>query len=127
MKKGYLLPAAMLALILLFSLAAGTAISRCASRCQASLQLADAQAQAEQWPEAMETLLESYEDWTENQRWLHVLSRHDVVDGAETMYCRAITFAAAREYSEFRAELADLDAQLQLLADAEHLSLENIL
>ena len=42
-------------------------------------------------------------------------------------YDESIAFSAAREPSEFRAELADLDAQLELLAETERLSLQNIL
>ena len=43
------------------------------------------------------------------------------------MYRRAMAFAAARESSELRAELADLRDQLRLLAEMERFSIKNVL
>ena len=49
------------------------------------------------------------------------------MDDAEAMYRRCAAFAAAEEPSEFRAELADLDDQLRLLAEMERFSIKNVL
>ena len=49
------------------------------------------------------------------------------MDDAEAMFHRALAFAERREDSELRAELADLRAQLRLLAEMEELSLRNVL
>jgi len=125
-RRSYLLPLGMLAVLLIFSLWGGSTIQTHTTRWQNQLRQADALAQAEDWPGATEALVESYQDWQTRQPRLHILLQHDVVDAAETMYCRAIAFAAAREPGEFRAELANLDAQLALLAETERLSLENI-
>lgn len=127
MKKSYLLPLSLLLVILVFSLWTGALMERHTTRWQEQLQRADALAQAENWPEATQTLVESYQDWCGHQLWLHILVKHDIVDGAETMYWRAIAFASAREPSEFRAEVANLKAQLELLAETERLSLQNVL
>ena len=127
MRKSFLFPLCVLTGILLFSLLTGTLMDRHTARWREQLHRCDAFAQSEQWPEATQTLVESYQNWQTHRVWLHVLARHDIVDGAETMYTRAIAFSAAREPSEFRAELADLDAQLELLAETERLSLQNIL
>lgn len=53
-------------------------------------------------------LVDSYKDWSAHQTYLHIVSEHEAVDDAETMYRRAMAFAAAREPNEFRAELSDL-------------------
>ena len=127
MKKSWLIPAGILTSLLLFSFWTGTLMDRHTGRWREQLHRCDALAQSEQWPEASRALVESYQDWQTHRVWLHVLARHDIVDGAETMYTRAIAFSAAREPSEFRAGLADLDAQLELLAETERLSLQNIL
>ena len=55
------------------------------------------------------------------------LASHDAVNSAEAMYLRAMAFAKSEEDSEFRAELADLRAQLRLLAEMEKFSLSNVL
>ena len=127
MKKGYWLPLLVLSGILLFSLWTGRTMERHTTRWREQLRQVDALAQAENWPEATAFLVEGYRDWSSHQTWLHILAKHDTVDGAETMYCRAIAFALAREPSEFRAELADLEAQLGLLAETEHLNVQNVL
>lgn len=127
MKKTYLLPLGMLAVILAFSLWSSYAMEVHTSRWREQLQRSDALAQAEDWPGATQTLVDGYQDWCGHQSFLHILTKHDYVDQAETMYNRAIAFAAAREPGEFRAELANLDAQLELLAEAERLNLRNVL
>lgn len=127
MKKSILFPLCILAGILAFSLWTGTLMQRHTLRWQTQLHTADALAQAETWPEAALALRESYQDWKSQRTWLHILSRHDLVDSAESMYCRAIAFASVRELSELRAELADLDSQLERLRETERFSLNNIL
>ena len=127
MKRSLLFPLCALAVILVFSLLTGALMDRHTARWREQLHRCDALAQSEQWSEATQTLVDGYRDWQTHRVWLHILARHDIVDGAETMYTRAIAFSVARESSEFRAELADLDAQLELLAETERLSLQNIL
>ena len=126
MKRSYLFPLAVLAALLVFSLRSGSTIQTHTARWRDQLRQADALAQAEDWPAATAALVESYQDWQTCQTRLHILFKHDAVDSAETMYGRAIAFSVAREPGEFRAELANLDAQLALLAETERLSLENI-
>ena len=76
---------------------------------------------------AGDALAKSYEDWSERQVFLHIVSEHEAVDDAEAMYRRAMAFAEEQESSEFRAELADLQDQLRLLAEMERFSLKNVL
>ena len=125
--RPYLPPLALLAAILAFSLWNSACMTLQTDRWREQLRQADALAQAEDWPEAVNALTASYEDWSDHQTYLHIVSQHDAVDDAEAMYRRCAAFAAAEEPSEFRAELADLDDQLRLLAEMERFSIKNVL
>lgn len=125
--KAYLKPLAVLAAILAFALWNGTAMTAHTDRWRAQVEQADALAQAEDWSRAVEILADSYADWSGKQTYLHIVTEHDAVDDAEAMYRRALAFAATRELTEFRAELADLRDQLRLLAEMERLNVKNVL
>ncbi len=127
MKKGFVFPLCLLGFLLVFSLWCSVSMRQHTERWRAQLQQADTAAAIENWPQAEKLLAESYQDWRYYQTYLHVLAKHDQVDDAETMYRRANAFAVTQELSEFRAELADLDAQLDLLAETERFTLHNIL
>ena len=127
MKKAYLPPIAVLAITFAFTLWIGTSMKSDTLRWQGQLEQAELLASQENWPAAAETLSAGYRDWSSRQTLLHIISRHDTVDDAEAMYRRAMAFAATREPNEFRAELADLRSQLQLLSEMERFSLKNIL
>ena len=127
MKKAFLPPIAVLAAILAFSLWNSRAMISSTDRWQSQLQHADTLTQAESWPDTVAALAKSYDDWSRSQTWLHIVSEHAAVDDAEAMYRRAMAFAAAREPSELRAKLADLQDQLRLLAEMERFSIKNVL
>ena len=127
MKKAVLPPIAVLAVILAFSLWNSHAMTAHTDRWRDQLQQAAALAQDENWPAVEDALKDSYADWSQCQTYLHVVTEHDAVDDAEAMYRRAMAFAATREPSELRAELADLQDQLRLLADMERFSIKNVL
>lgn len=124
--KGILLPLTLLAGIWAFSLWNGSRIASDTARWQMQLQQAGEMAQSEHWAEASSALRDSYGDWSRRQTYLHIVSQHNAVDEAETMYRRCAAFAAAREPSEFQAELAGLLEQLRLLAEMEQFSARNI-
>ena len=125
--RAYVKPLAVLAAILAFALWNGAAMTRHTDRWRAQLEQADALAQAEEWSRAVEVLADSYTDWSGKQTYLHIVTEHDAVDDAEAMYRRAMAFAATRESTEFRAELADLRDQLRLLAEKERFNVKNVL
>ena len=125
--KRCLPPLAVLAAILVLSLWNGRVMERRTSRWQAQLQQVRELAVAERWQAAEAALTDSYSDWSRSQTYLHIFTEHDAVDDAEAMYRRAMAFALEQESSEFRAELADLQDQLRLLAEMERFSLKNIL
>lgn len=125
--KACLPPLAVLTAILAFSLWNSGAMTADTIRWRAQLQQADALVQAEDWPGAVSALTDSYEDWSRRQTYLHIVSQHGAVDGAEAMYRRCLAFAAVREESECRAELAGLRSQLRLLAEMERFNVKNVL
>ena len=125
--RSCLTPIAILAAILAFALWNGAAMTGHTDRWRAQLEQADALAQAEEWSRAVDVLTDSYADWTQRQTYLHIVTEHDAVDDAEAMYRRAMAFAATREMTEFRAELADLRDQLRLLAEMERFNVKNVL
>ena len=127
MKKDMLPPVGVLAVILAFALWNSAVITGHTQRWRDQLQQAAALALDENWQAAGDALAKSYEDWSERQVFLHIVSEHEAVDDAEAMYRRAMAFAAEQESSEFRAELADLQDQLRLLAEMERFSLKNVL
>ena len=125
--KGYLTSLAILAAVLALCLWNGAAMTADTARWRDQLLHTDALAQSEDWAAAAEALAESYRDWAQSQAYLHIVARHDAVDDAEAMYRRAAAFAATRELTEFRAEIADLRDQLRLLAEMERLDIKNVL
>ena len=127
MKKGLLIPAALLAVILAFCLWNSAAMARHTALWRAQLEEADRLAQAGDWDGAAAAIQEGYAAWSARQTYLHIVTSHDAVDGAEAMYHRALAFAGSKEDSELRAELADLRDQLRLLAEMEEFSLRNVL
>ena len=124
--RGTLPPLALLAGLLAFALWNGARITDCTARWRAQLQRADTLAQSEDWAGAAAALAQSHTDWTGSQTYLHIVSQHSAVDEAEAMYRHCQAFAAVRELSEFRAEVAGLREQLRLLAEMEQFSVRNI-
>lgn len=127
MKKALLPPLAVLAAILAFALWNGAFVANRTAGWQAQLQQAAALADSDNWSAAEAALTASHDGWTRCQTYLHIVLEHDAVDDAEAMYHRALAFAAARESSEFQAEIADLLDQLRLLAEMEEFSIQNVL
>ena len=127
MKRPWLIPLAVLTAILAFCLWNSAAMTGHTDRWRAQLAQAGELARAEDFSGAAEALEASYRDWSRHQTYLHIVTEHDAVDDAEAMYRRAAAFAAAQEPSELRAELADLNDQLRLLAEMERFSIKNVL
>ena len=127
MKKSLAVPLAVLGVILAFALWNSRCVTAETDRWREQLRQADILAQAGEWERAAAALSDSYGDWSARQTYLHIVAEHDAIDGAESMYRRAMAFAVTEELSEFRAELADLRDQLRLLAEVEKFSIGNVL
>ena len=127
MNKSLAVPLAELGVILAFALWNSRCVTAETDHWREQLRQADILAQAGEWERAAAALSDSYGDWSARQTYLHIVAEHDAIDGAESMYRRAMAFAATEELSEFRAELADLRDQLRLLAEMEEFSIGNVL
>ena len=127
MKKSLAVPLAVLGVILAFALWNSRCVTAETDHWREQLRQADILAQAGEWERAAAALSDSYGDWSARQTYLHIVAEHDAIDGAESMYRRAMAFAATEELSEFRAELADLRDQLRLLAEMEEFSIGHVL
>ena len=127
MKKSLAVPLAVLGVILAFALWNSRCVTAETDRWREQLRQAELLSQAGEWERAAAALSDSYGDWSARQTYLHIVAEHDAIDGAESMYRRAMAFAATEELSEFRAELADLRDQLRLLAEMEKFSIGNVL
>ena len=127
MKKSLAVPLAVLGVILAFALWNSRCVTAETDHWREQLRQADILAQAGEWERAAAALSDSYGDWSARQTYLHIVAEHDAIDGAESMYRRAMAFAATEELSEFRAELADLRDQLRLLAEREEFSIGTVL
>lgn len=127
MKKDYLVPITILAVIFGFALWNGITIQKNTARWSSQLQQAVQMISTENWDSINCTLQNSYNDWQNRQTYLHIVLEHDAINDADAMYRRALAFTKAREPKELRAELANLQDQLTLLTEMEQLSLKNIL
>ena len=127
MKKSLAVPLAVLGVILALALWNSRCVTAETDRWREQLRQAELLSQAGEWERAAAALSDSYGDWSARQTYLHIVAEHDAIDGAESMYRRAMAFAATEELSEFRAELADLRDQLRLLAEMEEFSIGNVL
>lgn len=127
MNRGYRLPLAVLAALFALSLWNAHILSERSGRLLAALDDAERYARAGQWAQAAETMEIAAQDWHTRRTYLHVVSRHDASNGAESLYRRCILCARAGDELDFLTELETLREQIEALADMERLSIGNIL
>ncbi len=94
---------------------------------QEEIRLVDQAVQEENWFVAQALLSQSHAHWDTQQPFLCAVTSHSHLGEIEAMYLRAMAFCQTQEPTEFRAELADLHHQLQVLSDWEQLNWCNIL
>ena len=125
--KIFRIPCLVLAALFLLALGNGIWLDR---RCQDwtdELDAIDQSVLQDDWNGAQQQLLILYEDWQTVQLWLHITIDHQEINDAEGLFCRSIVLCQERDSVEFRAHIADLHAQLQLLYEMELVSIKNIL
>ncbi|WP_308856959.1 DUF4363 family protein [uncultured Oscillibacter sp.] len=127
MRHSYVLPLGVLAVILAFCMWNARSMTGCTDRWSNQLNRVESLAMEERWQDAEKALAESYADWQRLQTYLHIVSRHEVADNAESMYRRAAVCTDERDLAQLQTELSDLRHQLGLLAEMEQCNLRNIL
>ena len=76
---------------------------------------------------AQDALQQSYQNWMENRDKLSVLLTHNTLDQIEEQYLRAQQYAADQQLEDCRAEVQELQYNLQQLGESEQFCLANIL
>lgn len=90
------------------------------------LEKAQAQASAEHWEQAHMLTVQAKEAWRERDVYLHVLLRHADTDAIYAGFGETLALLDSREYGEYTAANARLSTQIELLYEAEQLTLKNI-
>ena len=127
MRHSYVLPLGVLAVILAFCMWNARSMTGCTDRWSNQLNRVESLAAEDRWQDAEKELAESYADWQRLQTYLHIVSRHEVADNAESMYRRAAVCTDEQDLAQLQTELSNLRHQLGLLAEMEQCNLRNIL
>lgn len=125
--KALTIPAALLALILGFSLWTGRYVELRTDHWSALLEQTGSAARREDWPAAREQLGQTYRDWQSSQPFFHTIMEHDQLDEAEVLFQGAIAVCEERDAADFHLLLAQLISQLRSLAETQSISIQNIL
>lgn len=116
-------------LLLLFSatLVHSFYISSLTGQLTAILRQAEEKAEQSDWESAGRLTDLAREKWKSRDAYLHILLRHSETDNIYTGFQEVTEFIECQEGGEYSAANARLMAQLELLAEAEQLTLKNIL
>ena len=125
--KALILPLLILTAMLILSLLGGSMIRQSVQQWQDVLALSDALAEQEQWDDAADALTRAHHGFLEKRNLLHIIVEHDLLDDAELLFSAAFAAQDARDVPDFHAALAQLIMTLHHLAEAQELTLANIL
>lgn len=125
--KALMAPVAVLAGLLALCLWNAWYLRDCCAQWEEQLAVIDALAVRENWEEAAQQTEALYKDWKSRGTWLHITMRHQELDEAEDLFCRALVLAEEEDSVEFRAAAAELGSQLRLLCEMEQVRWENVL
>ena len=125
--RGIFAPLLVLALILSLCLWNGHAISAHTRRWTEQADAVERLIRLSDWSGAEAALSESYRDWREKGTCLHIICRHDTVDGADDLYRRCLILVQSRNADACLPELSSLREQLDSLSDMERFSVGNLL
>lgn len=102
-------------------------ISSFTNELTALLETAEANAEEERWDAAKDLTQTAQEKWKGIEIYLHILLRHSETDSVYTGFREVFEFIQCQEGGEYSAANARLIAELELLSEAEQLTLKNIL
>lgn len=125
--RSYRFPLFLLALLLSACLINSAWLSRRCAGWTEALDAIDRCTLMDDWNTAEAQLEDLYLDWLSVQTWLHITIEHEELNEAEALFCRSMVLVEEEDSVEFRAHLADLHSQLQLLCELEQLSIANVL
>jgi len=116
-------------LIVLFgvSLLAGHAVGQLSGQYVRQLNQAQQLAQQENWDQARTITQKVYQSWQEHSFFLHTLLRHSDTDQILLSFRSVEEYLRLEEMDQYAAANAQLVTQLELMAEMEQASLENVL
>lgn len=91
-----------------------------------SLEQAQELTRADRWEEARAVTQEALQTWRGRDVYLHVLLRHADTDQIYAGFQETLALLDSQEYGEYAAANARLITQIQLLSEAEQLTLKNV-
>ena len=125
--KYLVLPAAVLALLLGLSLENARILRADTADYLAAVEQATAAAEREDWEAALDALYGAQERWDARKPLLHIVTAHDELEAVDALFATTESFAIEQDRAEFRAEAAELSAQLRVVAELQQLSVRNVL
>ena len=124
--KALWIPAAVLAVIITFSLWSGRHVEREIDGWIDALEEVDATAWQEEWQAADLGLRAVYADWTDAQSFLHTVVTHDELEKAESLFAGSFAVCREADSPDFHMLLAQLNAALEHIREAQAVSVRNI-
>lgn len=91
------------------------------------LEQAEASAEQEDWDTAAKLTQDAYDRWQKKDLYLHITLRHDETDIIYTGLREVTEYIQCQEGGEYSAANARLIANLELMVEAEQLTLKNVL
>lgn len=91
------------------------------------LEKAEINAEAQNWEIADELTQTAQNMWNDKDGYLHILLRHDDTDCIYAGFREVTEFIQCQENGEYSAANARLIAELELLSEAEQLTIKNVL
>lgn len=91
-----------------------------------SLDQAQALTRADRWEEARSLTEDTLQTWRDRDVYLHVLLRHADTDQIYAGFQETLALLDSQEYGEYAAANARLITQIELLSEAEQLTLKNV-
>ena len=125
--KAFYIPTALLAAILCFSLWVGHFIKEQGQVWEENLLLASQHAHSENWAKATDCIRAAYTNWNEHRFLFYTVMDHADLDQTQALFAGTLAACTQQDREEFHILLAQLSLQLQLVAEKQIISIENIL
>lgn len=125
--KAFYIPASLLVLFLLFSLWVSAYVQEQTDSWITAVENLSIPSEEEHWHEIESELLALHKDWTNSQRFFHLILDHEDLDDAEKYFSGALAACREEDSVEFSIHLAQLVSQFIFLGDTQEVTLKNIL
>lgn len=125
--KYFILPTAVLALLLGLSLWNAREIEGLVSPWCDALEKSVSAAEQEDWDSAANGILTVRNNWSSCHPYFHIVTAHDELDQADDLFAQAESYAVDHELPELRASVSALIVQLRVVAEMQKLTIRNVL